>query len=302
MTVSVIIPTYQRPTLLAETLESVFKQTVLPDEIVIGDDSKDDETERFVNEKIIPSSPVPIRYFHHKPSLREVKNVDFQYQHAQGDLVLHLHDDDPIYPNCIEFLKAPLEKYPHVVASFGLQRVINEEGKLIEDPELVNVHYFRTPERAGLVEGFMAGATSMFPNNAFMVRRDAALSIGYSDGGRAGLATDFYFGFRLGKLRKPFYFVNEFTAKVRLTTASQSRTSEADNAYRAVKILFEDCSRNEIKGEIEKSIRDRIPIAILTAALMKDKKNALRWMFSKYYRHNLVTRRGIKRLFMTLIP
>ncbi len=89
---------------------------------------------------------------------------------------------------------------------------------------------------------------------------------------------------------------------MRITTASQSRTAEADNAYRAVKILFEDCPKKEIKGEIEQSIRNRIPIAILTAALRKDRKNALKWIFSKYYRNKLLTSRGIKRLAMILLP
>ncbi len=92
MTVSVIIPTYHRPKLLKETIESVWAQTMRPDEILIGDDSKNDQTEKLVMAELIPKSPVPIRYFHHQPSLKEVRNVDFQYLHAQGDLILHLHD------------------------------------------------------------------------------------------------------------------------------------------------------------------------------------------------------------------
>lgn len=298
--VSVIIPTYHRPLLLQETVKSVLSQTVLPDEIIIGDDSKDDDTEQLVHSQLIPNSPVPIRYFHHKPSLLEVRNVDFQYAQAIGNLILHLHDDDPIYPCCIEFLKAPFETHPEIIASFGLQRIIDANGHLTINSEAVNSAYFRTPDRSGLVDGFMAGATSMFPNNGFMVRRDAALSVGYSDNGRAGLATDFYFGFRLGKLGKPFFFVNEFTAKVRLTILSQSRTRDANNAYKTVKILFEDCTADQFSPELKKSIKDRIPIAITTAARRKDRKNAFRWLFSEYYRNKLLTPRGIKRLLLTL--
>lgn len=302
MTVSVIIPTYHRPLLLEETLESVWSQTILPDEIIIGDDSKDDETENLMNSKLIAKSPVPIRYFHHKPSLKEVRNVDFQYSVAKGDLVLHLHDDDPIYPCCIEALKRPLEENKEAIASFGLQRVIDETGALTENCEAINADYFRTPDRVGLVDGFMAGAVSMFPNNAFMVRRDAAIEVGYSDNGRAGLATDFYFGFRLGKLGKPFCLVNQFTAKVRITKVSQSRTMNADNAYRTVKILLEDCAPEQLTPEIEKSLCMRIPIAITTAARKRDRKNTFKWMFSKYYRHQLLTKHGIGNLILSLKP
>lgn len=302
MTVSVIIPTYQRPQLLKETIESVWNQTVLPDEVIIGDDSKDDLTEKLVNEVLIPSSPLCIRYFHHRPSLKEVRNVDFQYGQAKGDLLLHLHDDDPIYPRCIELLKAPFESYPEIVASFGLQRVIDEEGNPAPDSELINSGYFRTPERAGIVDGFLAGAVSMFPNNGFMIRREAACRVGYSDQGRAGLATDFYFGFRLGQLGRPFYFVHEFTAKSRLTPNSQSRGQFADNAYRAVKILLEDCRPEQIRPEIKQSLRNRMPLAITIAARKKDRAKAVHWLFSPYYRDKIATPRWIMRLLLTLKP
>jgi glycosyltransferase involved in cell wall biosynthesis len=302
MTVSVIIPTYHRPQLLKETIESIWAQTVKPDEILIGDDSKNDETEKLVTTELISASPIPIRYFHHKPSLKEVRNVDFQYANAKGDLILHLHDDDPVYPQCVEFLKSPFEKHPGIVASFGLQRIVDEHGQLVRGSEDVNRDYFRTPERAGLVDGFMAGAICMFPNNGFMVRREAACQIGYSDQGRAGLATDFYFGFRLGKLGKPFYFVNEFTAKCRITANSQSRTGDADNAYRAVKILLEDCRPEQISPEVVQSLKNRIPLAITTAARRKDRRTALRWLFSTYYRDQMFTPRWIKRLLLVLLP
>ena len=42
--ISICIPTYQRPKFIQEALYSVFKQTLQPLEIVIGDDSRDDLT------------------------------------------------------------------------------------------------------------------------------------------------------------------------------------------------------------------------------------------------------------------
>lgn len=297
-TVSVIIPTYQRRALLLETIESVWAQTVLPEEIIIGDDSKDDQTENFVNEVIIPRSPVPITYFHHKPSLKEVKNVDFQYQHSTCDLILHLHDDDPILPRCIELLKLPFENNEEIIASFGLQKIIEADGKMINNPGGINKAYFRTSDRAGLVDGFMAGAVSMFPNNGFMVKRTAALSIGYDDNGKAGLATDFYFGFRLGQLRKPFFFVNEYTALCRLTPDSQSRSGLADNCYRTVKILLKDCTAEELDTEIKQTLKDKMPLAISYAAV-NDKGQAMKWLFSRYYMHHFLSPRWFKRLFVT---
>jgi hypothetical protein len=180
--------------------------------------------------------------------------------------------------------------------------VIDESGSLTADAEGVNAGYFRTPDRAGLVDGMMAGATSMFPNNGFMIRREAALEVGYSDDGRAGLAADFYFGFRLGRLGKPFYFVPEFTAMCRLTPGSLSRTGITDNAYRAVRTLLEELPPSLVSEEIQESVRRRIPIAITNAIELNDRKRALCWLFSRYYRSRLITLRGLKRLFLALLP
>ncbi|MGY3214523.1 glycosyltransferase family 2 protein [Mucilaginibacter sp. HD30] len=299
--ISVIIPTYHRPDYLLETLQSVFSQTLLPDEILIGDDSKNNLTKLLIN-SLLKDSPVPIRYFHHNPSLKEVANVDFLFAHATGELALLLHDDDPIYPHCLEVLKKPFGLYPEITASFGLQRMIDEKGALTANPEAVNEDYFRTAQRAGLVDGLFAGTVSMFPNNAYLIKRDIALSLGYSDSGRAGKAVDFYFGFRLGKLGNPFYFVNEYTAKCRVLPDSQSRTNDADNDYRSVRILLEDCDDIAAIPELDNIIRSRIPRAITTAAKIKDRKNAIKWLTSTYYRSRLLTPRGIKRILQVLNP
>jgi glycosyltransferase involved in cell wall biosynthesis len=302
MTVSAIVPTYNRPSLLRETLDSVLGQTALPDEILVGDDSTCDDTEKLVRNEFIARSPVPIRYFHHIPPLRESGNVDFLYTHAKGDLILHLHDDDPIYPRCIELLTQPFAALEEVVATFGLQTIIDGGSRAVPGSEELNRHYLRTPDRAGIVDPFVAGAVSMFPNNGFMVRRDAACKIGYSDNGRAGRAADFYFGFRLGRLGRPFYFVNDFTAKARITPCSQSRMPDSDNAYRTVRILLEDCSPEEITPEIRKSLMHRMPLAITIAAQKRDRANAFRWLFSPYYRDKMLSLRWIKRLLLALRP
>lgn len=300
MKISVLIPTYQRPIFLREAIESVLTQTSLPDEIIIGDDSNDLETELMIREVILSTS-VPIRYYHHRPSLKQTKNVDFLFKKSECDLLLLLHDDDLLFPRCLELLKKTLEENPEAVASFGNQVLIDENSNYIKDSESINEAYFRTPERVGLVDGFTAGAVSMFPNNGFLIRREDALSVGYNDDGRAGHAVDFYFGFCLGKLHKPFVYVNEFTAKYRITTDSVSNTGDSNLSYSVIKILFEDLSSHDITPEIKQSIENRLPIAITIAINIKDRKNALKWILSPYYRRKIFTPRGIKRIMLLLV-
>src|ERR1700687_4466922 len=71
--ISVCIPTCKRPDLLQLAVKSCLDQTVLPSEILIGDDSPDDST-RLIVEALAASSPVPIRYFHNSPALGQAAN------------------------------------------------------------------------------------------------------------------------------------------------------------------------------------------------------------------------------------
>jgi len=295
MTISVIIPTYQRPKFLLETMESVWAQTRLPDEILIGDDSPDDETERLVQEKLISRSSIPIRYFRNSPALREARNVNALYRAAGGSHILHLHDDDPILPCCVEVLAATLEKHPATVAAFGQQHITKEDGTLMKQvSEAVNRAYFRTPEREGIVDGFFACAVSMFPNNGFLIETKTACEVGYDDHGAAGSAVDYYFGLRLGQLRRPMVFVNEHTATVRMTALSESRRPHADNSYQRMIHLLASLEPQDITPDMRDSIRHHLFFAISNAAKIGKPTIGWKWFFSPYFRLTIPTVNGAK--------
>lgn len=304
MSISVIIPTYKRPDFLAETIRSVLGQTRLPNEILIGDDSPDDLTRQKVMDELVPASPVPIRYFKHSPSLGEAANIDSLYQRAACDLVLHLHDDDPIYPECIALLEPPLLEHPDAVVSFGLQRLISEKGDYLPNAENINKDYFRTEDRTGLVDGLLAGVIGMMPNNGYLIRTEVGRKIGYAGDGRGGYARDFYFGFRIGKLGHPFYFVNGFTAKCRITAVSESRGNpRADNSYCAFKILLEDLPPDFLqRPELRVFLEQLVPRAVTVAANRRERGLAFAWLFGPHYRPAMLSPKWIKRLLQTLAP
>lgn len=293
MKISVIIPTYRRPELLLETVESVWAQTRMPDEILIGDDSPDDDTARLVQEKLMPRSPIPIRYFHHSPSLREARNVDALYRAASGSHILQLHDDDPILPCCVEVLADAIERHPEAVAAFGLQEITEEDGtRMTEVSEAVNRAYFRTPDREGVVDGFFACAVSMFPNNGFLIETKTACEVGYDDQGVAGSAVDYYFGLRLGRLHRPMVFVNTVTATVRMTVISESRRARADNAYRRMTLLLAGLEPQDMTPDILTSIRHHLSFAIANAATIGRPEIGWKWYFSPYFRTKIPTIKG----------
>lgn len=295
LTISVIIPTFRRPELLRETIESVWAQTRLPDEILIGDDSPDDSTARMIADELIPSSKVPIRYFHHDPALTEAKNVDALYTLARGTHILHLHDDDPIFSGCLEVLSGALDKHPDAVAAFGMQKMMEENGTpLPEMTDGVNRAYFRTPDRTGVVDGFFAGAVSMLPNNGFLVETAAARLVGYDDRGQAGRAVDYYFGLNLGDLRRPMVFVPEYTGWIRLTTNSESRNASADNSFQRMSLLLARLQAEDMNPDIATSIRHHLPFAIANAAQIGKSRQGWAWFFSPHFRSRLLSPTGMK--------
>lgn len=301
MKISVIVPTYNRPDFLLVAIKSIWEQSLLPDEIIIGDDSINDETERLVNERLISQSPVPIRYYRHKPSLKQTKNVDFILQKASHDLVLLLHDDDALLPSCLDLLYKPLAQNPEVVACFGKQYLMKNSGEIVKGAEIkLNEKYYRTADREGIVEGDWAGTLQMLPSNAFLVRTKVAKEVGYLDEGRAGDAVDFYFGFRLGKNRK-FYFVNKFTSNYRSTLDSITGSGSVNFISATLKILFEDLEKETLETkEVQKRIKAIMNPSISEVIRGGDKKTAIKWMFSPYY--NVISLKGFKRILMVLNP
>lgn len=95
MTISVIIPTYNNLELFKRALSSVVGQTRLPMEIIVTDDSKTNEIEKYVNE--IDNSI--IRYYHNNSGLGAVNNWNLGLKRAQGDLVIVLHHDEELGSN-----------------------------------------------------------------------------------------------------------------------------------------------------------------------------------------------------------
>jgi GT2 family glycosyltransferase len=91
--VSILIPTYNRPFFLQEALKSAINQTYSHIEIVISDDSTDDETEKIIREQYVPHYPF-IRYIKQKETLGGFKNNLFLFQEAKGEFINYLMDDD----------------------------------------------------------------------------------------------------------------------------------------------------------------------------------------------------------------
>lgn len=106
MLITVAIPTYRRPLDVQEAIKSALNQTLLPCEILVHDNSENDESERVV--KAIHSDL--IKYRRHPDNLGQTGNWNSLLWAAKGDYVKFLNDDDLLEADCLEVMAKSLAR------------------------------------------------------------------------------------------------------------------------------------------------------------------------------------------------
>lgn len=91
--VSILLPTYNRPEYFRLALESVLAQTYKNIEIIIGDDSDNDQTELLVKNEYLKKY-ANIKYYHNQKNLGQFDNDIKLYNRSNGAFVGYLMDDD----------------------------------------------------------------------------------------------------------------------------------------------------------------------------------------------------------------
>lgn len=112
MNVSVIIPAYNAGATIQATLDSVLRQTVSPDEILVMDDGSTDDTALIV-ECHKPRVTV-FRQSNH--GVAHARN--FLCEQARGDIIAFLDADDIWHPSYLEVQRRLIEHHPDAVAYF----------------------------------------------------------------------------------------------------------------------------------------------------------------------------------------
>ena len=302
--ISVCIPTYQRPQFLQEALYSVFEQTLQPVEIVIGDDSYDDLTENLVLD-IKKECKIPIYYTKHSPSLGQAGNINFIYEIAKGDKIVLLHDDDLLLPNSLEDLNNCWDIHPNLVTAYGKQYFISNEGVTdINHSSKMNQFYFRTSDLSGLQKSSVEAALlHQFPNDCFMILASAAKAIKWRSYEEVGNGGEFDFSLRLGFKYSNFFFLDKHTAKYRMTKNSMSSNINDDSTAQSFHIILNTDFPKELSWAKDYELKKEASTAIIQLINVGKKKQALAIYFSQYYPlYRRFSLGGIRRLMKLFLP
>ncbi len=115
MKISVIIPTMNRPQDVHVVLESIAKQTRIPEEVLVIDQSIDDKTKSEVDsiQKRFPKLASVVRhYVQEEKSLVKARNRGLSL--AKGELISFLDDDSEVFPDYYQHIEAFFEAEPLV--------------------------------------------------------------------------------------------------------------------------------------------------------------------------------------------
>ncbi|ULT69187.1 glycosyltransferase [Pseudomonas sp. BC42] len=135
--VSIVIPAFN-PRFFSQALDSALAQTYQPLEIVICDDSADDQIQRIVEAIVEPAHPV--RYLRNPQRLGLQKNVLRCVEEARGELIKVLCDDDRLFAPSIALQAPVLIDNPDINLVCAL-RVFSDAGNFILPPRVDNCRF-----------------------------------------------------------------------------------------------------------------------------------------------------------------
>ncbi len=162
--VSVIIPTFNRSSLVIAAIESALNQTYQQVEVLIIDDGSNDDTK----EKIKQLSDYRLKYyFQFNAGVASARNHGFRV--AQGEFIAFLDSDDRWYPEKLELELLALQAFPDAKMVWTEMSAIDVQGNILHEKYLRKMYqtyrFFSQPEALFSSSRFLKNLNpTIFPN------------------------------------------------------------------------------------------------------------------------------------------
>lgn len=124
MRVSIALATYNGSGFVSEQLDSLARQTRLPDELVVCDDCSTDDTVARV-ERFAGYAPFAVRIERNPKNLTSTPNFEKALARCTGDVIFFADQDDVWHPDKITALCRVLAENPDVGLVFSNGRVVD---------------------------------------------------------------------------------------------------------------------------------------------------------------------------------
>ncbi|MBI5890612.1 MAG: glycosyltransferase family 2 protein [Nitrosomonadales bacterium] len=110
-TLTLFVLCHNRPDFARQTLRSILGQTDRDFDLVVSDNSSNDEVEQMVRAEF-----PQLDYRRRVPMLFHIAHFNRCIEEAQGAYFCLFHDDDLMHPDFVERMKQALDTYPQIVA------------------------------------------------------------------------------------------------------------------------------------------------------------------------------------------
>lgn len=148
--ISVLLCTYNRESLLRETIDSILAQSYKDFEFIIVDDGSTDGTREILEE--YREQDERIRLIFQEKNKFYCRSANDGLKHVRGEYVAFATSDDTWHSEKLQKQMAYLEQHPECGACFTFADIIDENGKPAEKDfsntaEIVNKHFDTLEER-----------------------------------------------------------------------------------------------------------------------------------------------------------
>lgn len=126
MKISIAMCTYNGGPYLREQLDSIARQTRLPDELIVSDDGSNDETLNILQE-FASSSPFPVHVSVNERTLGTTKNSEKAMRACGGDIIVPCDQDDVWYSDKLELIEAEFISAPGIGLVFSEAEMVDVE-------------------------------------------------------------------------------------------------------------------------------------------------------------------------------
>ncbi len=129
LTITIVIPTFNRSGLLQRAVDSVRRQTWPHWKLVVVDNASADDTPEVMAE--LARSDARIRYHRHPENIGMLANWEFALRQIDTAHFSLLCDDDYLLPDFFQAAAREMARHPELGLCFGTANIVDEEGKKI---------------------------------------------------------------------------------------------------------------------------------------------------------------------------
>lgn len=178
--IQIFIATYNRPYLVINAIHSALKQNFDSYEVIVSDNSTNDETELIIS-KI---KDIRLLYKRRNPSLPAIDHLNAILEDVTSEYFMIFHDDDVMHPNLIHTLYSKLILQDKAVAIGSNAKVIvnNVPQKKNYYPDLKIDKIINS--RNEIIKGYLLYHMVPFPSYLYKMEVAKKLRFNYDLGGK----------------------------------------------------------------------------------------------------------------------